>query len=216
MKKTILLLVVVLLCLQYAALSQKTRVAVVGGVTISSMSGQLGGNDNNYEKKPGFTLGLMIDAPVTDHISFFPGLHYVQKGTHQRPPVGTLITKSYISLRYVELNGNFIYHSNGSKGNFFIGAGPSLGFKVPSKKGTQIDDEKTESDVNFGNSIDKDIKGVDYGVNFLLGFRMSKGFMVTGNYNYGIRDLRPVDESGPDEIHNMYFGIQIGWLFNNK
>lgn len=217
MKKILLLLAVSVLCLQLTAISQKTRAALMGGVTLATMSGELGGNENGYEKKVGYTLGVMTETPIhTSRFSFSPGLHYVQKGTLQRPPVGTLITKAYYALRYVELNANFTYRAPGVKGNFFAGAGPSLAFKVPSKKGTMIDKDKTETDVNFGNTIDKDIRGVDYGVNFLLGYRLVAGFFITANYNMGLRDLRPVPESAPSEVKNSYFGIQLGWLFNNK
>ena len=217
MKKTLLLLVVSVFCLQFTALSQKTRAALMGGVTISTMSGELQGLENGYESKVGYTVGIMVDCPIrTSRFSFAPGLHFVQKGTLQRPPVGTLITKAYYALRYVELNANFIYRAPGTKGNFFAGAGPSLAFKLPSKKGTMIDKDKTETDVNFGNTIDKDLRGVDYGINFLLGYRLAGGFFISGNYNMGVQDLRPVPESAPSEVKNSYFGIQIGWLFANK
>ena len=217
MKKTLLLLVVSVLCLQFSSFSQNTRAGIMGGVAFSGMSGELFGSENNYETKRGITVGMMIDAPIgKSRFSFAPGLHYVQKGTLQRPPQGTLITESYIALRYVELNANFIYRAPGTKGNFYAGAGPSLSFKVPSKKGTKIDEDKTETDVNFGTTIDKDLRGMDYGVNFLIGYRLAAGFFVTANYNRGLRDLRPVPESAPEEVMNHYFGIQIGWLFANK
>jgi hypothetical protein len=216
MKKSLLLLAVSLICLQFSSFSQKTRAGFMGGITLSSMTGELFGNENNYETKKGVTLGIMIDAPIAkSRFSFAPGLHYVQKGTLQRPPQGTLITKSYVSLRYVELNANFIYRAPGNKGNFYAGAGPSLSFKVPSKKGTMIDEDKTETDVNFGTTVDKDLRGMDYGLNVLIGYRLAGGFFVTANYNRGLRDLRPVPESAPEEVMNQYFGIQIGWLFAN-
>lgn len=215
MKKLFFLLAVT--CgLYFPGLTQKTRVGVMGGLTFSNMTGELGGNENGHETKVGATLGMMVDAPIgASRFSFAPGLHYVQKGTLQRPPSGTLITKSYYALRYAELNANIIYKTPGT-GTFFIGAGPSLSFKLPSKKGTMIDDAKTEADVNFGNTIDKDIKGVDWGFNTLLGYRLAAGFFVTANYNHSLRDLRPVPASSPSPVRNSYFGLQLGWLFANK
>ena len=189
----------------------------MGGVSLSSLSGELFGNENNYETKVGATLGLMIDAPIgASRFSFAPGVHYVQKGTLQRPPEGTLITSSYISLRFAELNANFIYRAPGNAGNFYAGVGPSLSFKLPSKKGTKIEEDKTETDVLFGNTIDKDLRGMDYGANFVIGYRLAKGFFVHANYNHGLRDLRPVPESAPEKVNSSYFGIQLGWLFANS
>lgn len=216
MKKALLLLAVSVTCLQLTSFSQKTRAGFMGGVSLSSLSGELFGNENNYETKIGATVGLMVDAPIgASRFSFAPGVHYVQKGTLQKPPDGTLITESYISLRFAELNANFIYRAPGTKGNFYVGAGPSLSFKLPSKKGTKIENDKTETDVNFGGTIDKDLKGMDYGANFVIGYRLSKGFFVHLNYNRGLRDLRPVPESAPEKVNSQYFGIQLGWLFAN-
>jgi hypothetical protein len=216
MKKSLLLLVVCIIYLQIAGFSQKTRAGIQAGVVLAKMTGQFNGNDNDYETKTGYTVGVIVDAPINSKFSFAPGLHFVQKGTLQRPPVGTLITKSYIALRYAELNLNFIYKAPGKRGNFFVGAGPSIGFNLPSKKGTQINKDKTETDVAFGVTIDKDLRGVDYGINTLLGYRLNKGLYVSLNLNLGMRDLRPVEASGVSDIKNRYFGIQVGWLLANK
>ncbi len=217
MKKTFLMLAAFILCLQIAAFSQKTRAGITAGVVLASMTGESGGNDNDFEKKVGYTIGFVVDAPIKNtRFSFAPGLHFVQKGTQQEPPLGTLITKSYIATRYAELNANFIVKSGGTKGQFFIGAGPSFCMPLPSKKGTMIEKDKTETDVLFGKTIEKDLVGFDYGVNMLTGYRLSCGFFATINFNMGMRDLRPVEESGPSDIKNRYIGIQFGWLFNNK
>ncbi len=215
MKKTILLLAASVLFLQITAFSQKTRAGISAGITLAELTGETNGERNGHEAKVGYTIGLIVDAPINSKISFAPGLHFVQKGTLQKPPVGTLITKSYIALRYAELNANFIYKA-GTNGNFFIGLGPSIALNMPSKKGTMIEEEKTETDVIFGNTIEKDLAGIDYGVNFLTGYRLNCGFFVSVNYAMGLRDLRPVDASGPEDVHNRYVGIQVGWLLKNK
>ena len=49
MKKTLLLLVVSVLCLQFSSFSQNTRAGIMGGFAFSGMSGELFGNENNYE-----------------------------------------------------------------------------------------------------------------------------------------------------------------------
>ena len=216
MKKTFLVLAVSVLCLINTAFSQKTRAGVSAGPVVATMSGEFQGHENGHEKKLGYTFGMIVDVPLSAKFAFTPGLGYVQKGTLQRPPVGTLIDKSYVALRYAEFNANFIYKAPGQRGNFFIGAGPSFSFKLPSKKGTEIDKEKTETDVSFGNTVDKDFRGTDWGVNFLTGYRLNAGFFVSLNYNMGLKDLRPVITSGPEEVMNSYIGLQFGILLNNS
>lgn len=216
MKKSSLLLAAAILFFHVAANSQKTSAAAVGGVSLARLTGETGGLQNDYETNVGYTVGIMVETPITSRIAFFPGLHYVQKGTLQRPPEGTLITKSFIETRYAEFNANFIYKAPGTKGNFFAGLGPSIVMNLPSKKGTVTEGDKTETDVLWGNTIEKDLAGIDYGINLLAGYRIACGFFIMANYNLGMRDLRPVDESGPRDVQSRYVGIQLGWLLHNK
>ena len=60
---------------------------------------------------------------------------------------------------------------------------------------------------------ENDVKGVDYGVNAVLGWRSKSGFLLSLNYNKGLRNLSP--ETFPQDTRNQYIGIQLGVFLNN-
>ena len=164
----------------------------------------------NHGTKNGFLGGMIIDVPLGDNISFQPQLNYVQKGNLSREDANQRI---YNALRYVELPANFVYNLNAGNTVFYLGAGPSIAFNVPSKKVTKPEEgESTYTDILFGKTPENDFKGMDYGVNFLLGIRFGSTFL-SGFYNMGLRNLNP--KEGADDIKNKCFGIQIGYLFKN-
>ena len=79
---------------------------------------------------------------------------------------------------------------------------------------------KVEADISYGNAVANDLKGVDYGGNFVMGYRMKNGIFACVNFIQGARNLVPEDKlalavSKDDKIKNIAFGIRVGYLFNN-
>ena len=216
MKKTIFILTAIIFCLQVTGWSQKARVGVTGGLSISNMRGEVNGVDQKKNSKTGFTAGMLVDVPLQGHITFQPGLHYVQKGKEEDQQNGSIKQTLTTALRYAELQLNFLYNTNYSgehKENFFVGLGPAVSINVPSKFVTKINGQKTESDITFGNKSEN-FRGFDFGANALAGIRFSNGFFVSFNYTLGLRNLVP-GGSDSDKIRNYCFGIRIGFLVNN-
>ena len=218
MKKVLFLLAAFVFCLQINGFSQKSRVGFYTGYTNANMYGKIGGERVKDDALSGITFGLILDAPISkSHISFTPTLSYAQKGRvtfNENSRASNL--KEWIALRYAELNANFVYNTNGAKGNWFIGGGPSISFDLPSKKVSKTDDLKTETNINFGQEANSDIRGIDYGANLITGFRMKGGFFVSLNYTVGIRNLVPVQDGNDNAIRNHSLGINLGFLINNK
>jgi hypothetical protein len=206
MKKLVLLLAMSLLIAQLPAFSQ-TRVGLAGGVSIAKMEGKISG-----DSRGGAMLTLLLDTDLGRNFSFFPTLGYVQKGVTEPHPQGTLIDKQFVALRYFEFTTNLAYHIGDPNANsFFIGVGPSLAFNLPSKRTSVTDDLKTDSDILFGKTAENDIKGVDYGINVMMGYKTG-GFVIMGNWNKGLRDLSP--EATTVKTNNQYIGIQLGVFLN--
>lgn len=220
MKKILLLATVTICCLQISVSAQKARAGLVGGMTISNFSGNTGGVDLNYNSRNGFTFGMIVDAPIgKSNFSFQPGLHYVQKGVETAETNDRL---DYTALRYIEFQGNFVYNISGDKdgGAFFLGAGPTFSAGLPSK--TVIRNKRTKTNVEtnlaWGNLPASNYRAADWGANFLTGFRLKKGCMLSFNYTLGIRNILP-DSPDPavqnNEVKNGSFGIRLGILVNN-
>ncbi len=218
MKKVLFFLAAFVFCLQINGFSQKSKVGFYTGYTNANMYGKIGGERVKDDPLPGITFGLVLDAPIKkSHISFSPTLSYVQKGRvtfNENTRASNL--KEWIALRYAQLNANFVYNTNGAKGNWFIGGGPSISFDLPSKKVSKTDDLKTETNLNFGQEANSDVRGIDYGANLVTGYRLKGGFFFSFNYTVGIRNLVPVQDGNDNNIRNHFWGINLGFLIDNK
>ena len=215
MKKMFFILIVPVFCLQMTALSQKTRVGVAGGMTIANMNGTVDGVKLNDDSQTGISLGMFVDAPIASHFSVQPGIYYVQKGRSYHEIVASTKQKTTIALRYAEIPVNFLYNTNSTTGNFFVGLGPYFGLHLPSKKVAEVAGKKTSSDLIFGNTGSENFQGIDYGANFLAGYRLTGGLFLSVNYSKGFCNIVP-GSSGDNKIKNHYIGIQLGILVNNK
>lgn len=208
MKKFVFMLAVSIFVSGLVGHSQ-IRVGLAGGVSIAKMEGKFHGDG-----RAGLMASLVLDAPLSNYFSFYPTLSYVQKGVTEEHPAGTLIEKQYVALRYAEVSANFVYHVGGNAGtNFFLGLGPSLDLNLPSKRTSVTTGVKSDNDILFGQTAENDIKGVDYGVNAVLGWRSKSGFLLSLNYNRGLRNLSP--ETFTEDTRNQYIGIQLGIFLNN-
>lgn len=214
MKRNFFSLAILLICLQLSVFSQKSRVGATAGVVIANMSSSEDEVNDNKKSKIGFTAGLIVEAPISNNISFQPGLHYVQKGMRITEG-GSSDDEMGVALRYAELTMNFVFNSNGENGGFFIGAGPTFSAHLPSKTYDKVDGEKTFSDIKFGDTEADDVKGYDFGGNVIAGVRTAGGFILSVNYTRGFYNLVPGNAEGV-KLKNSVISVKLGILVKNK
>lgn len=211
MKKIIFLLGASVFVFQIASFSQ-TRVGIFGGVSIATLQGS---ESEDGSGRGGLMGGLMLEKQIgKTSLAFRPTIAYVQKG--ETLPVPNPATEDhYLALRYAEFDANFLYYISGvNNAGFYIGAGPSISFNLPSKRITVTDGVKSTDIVQFGSEPINDMRGTDFGANFSTGWRTKSGFLINFNYNRGFRNL--VTQGNPGDLKSQYFGVQLGWFLNNK
>jgi len=218
MKKTIFIFFLSVCCLQMSGLAQKARVGFSLSTGLATMRGTVNGVKEDGKYTSGYGVGILVDAPLKNSkISFQPVLQYMQKGKLQTEMIGTYQDQVSYELRYAEVLLNFIYNTNGAAGGFFIGLGPSVSLDLPGRIVTKTEDgTKTPVNLSFGNKATDNFRGMDFGANFVLGYRLKGGFFVSANSTLGMRNLIPNESSAKGEIKNTNFGVNLGWLFNNK
>ena len=221
--KRIFALAAILFSLPVFVSAQTAQVGVSAGITSSDQYGEVGGNKLGGDSRRGYGFGMFVNAPIKKtSISFMPGLYYVQKGNTQ---IKNNNKDEWTALRYAELQANFVYNTNGPKGNnFFIGGGPSFGVNLPSAfvSKTIVRDPiksdywlRSESNVNIGNEANSHFRFADYGVNVLMGYRLKCGWGLSFNYSAGLRNIKPM-ATGDDYINNHVMGLQLSYLVKNK
>lgn len=216
MKKVLFLFITAACLFQINGFAQKAQVGINAGVSTSNIYGRDGGLDTRGEVRAGFTLGLVVDAPICKKgLSFQPGIHYVQKGTFTFKDDAV---READALRYADLVLNLVKHFGAEgKTRFYMGVGPQIGFNLPSRKIRVEDGDKTEvRSITFGNTAASDYRGIDYGVNGLLGIRFKKNVTFAVNYTFGLRNLVPEELiSGDDRLRNGTVGFRLGYFFRN-
>jgi hypothetical protein len=212
MKKALIPIIAGIFLFHFDCLSQKTLVGINGGIGLSNIYGHINGNDTRGDSRAGFTLGMVVDAPIGKTMwSFQPGLHYVQKGDFESK---TPSAKTAIALRYAEFDLNFIHYTKGATKMYF-GLGPYVGLNLPSKEVTITDNSRIETSLTFGKELADRYRGVDFGANGILGVRFKCNMTFAVNYAFGIRNLIPIPEGDNDVLRNGYLGFRLGYLFKN-
>jgi hypothetical protein len=225
MKKMIFIFTAFIFCLNIPALSQKTRVGVTGGIVAANLSRTISGVDQDGEYRIGLVAGMQLEVPLgkKNKFSFQPDFHYIQKGASTTPTT-PIFNKVYTALRYAELSPNFVRNfkcGKEGKGAFYLGGGPYLSFPLQSKNVTHSPGSPSVlTDISFGNAVANDLRGVDYGGNVVMGYRLGNGIFVSANFIQGIRNLVPKDKldlpgGADDKIKNIAFAIRVGYLFKN-
>lgn len=179
------------------------------GVNIPKYSIENGSTKTNT----GFFVTGYLDAPISPNFSIQPGLSLQSKGAKNSvsSSVGTVERKQSIMSLDIPVNAVAKFPT-GDSGNFFIGAGPYVGFGLSGKnKWSGSTDNSTvrgDEDVKFGSGSDKDLKSTDFGVNFLAGYQLSNGFQINAGYGLGLTNLAPTDNGS---IKNRVWSVGIGF-----
>lgn len=206
------------------------------GLNLSNISSAYNGDHASGGIRAGLKVGGVIDFGFTPHFSLQPGLFYSMKGTHETSfqstsnPFTTTTSSSRYDYRisYLEIPVNFQYKFGRPRyGQFFIGAGPyvafALGGKATDESGTTVtgnnggsvsSDRSTTYTLNIGNNATDDVKTVDAGLNFNLGYQFARGLYFRGNAGLGLVNIMPGGDAN-NYMHNWGFGLSVGYLFGH-
>jgi len=174
------------------------------GVNIPKYSFENGSSESNT----GFFVTGYLDAPISPNFSIQPGLSLQNKGGKWTEGENNSIELKQ-SIMSLDIPVNAVAKfPTGASGNFFIGAGPYVGFALSGKNKQNIGGVKTEQDVEFGSGDGDELKRTDFGVNFLAGYQLSNGFQINAGYGLGLTNLSPVSNLS---TKNRVWSIGIGF-----
>lgn len=152
-----------------------------------------------------FYVTGFVDAPIASNLSIQPGLSLQGKGSKSKDEVDEVKG----NIMYLELPVNFVYYVPAGSGNVFLGAGPYAAYALSAKN--KINGVSTN--VKFGNGPDDDgVKRFDAGLNFLLGYKLSNGFLLNGGYGLGLTNIMYDNILGVKQ-KNRVFSVGVGYQF---
>lgn len=198
MKKVLLTLGVALLAV--AGAQAQTGYGVKAGMNFPKLSFSGGNESYNTNTSTNFYLSGYANIPAASNFVIQPGVSLQGKGG--KFETGNIETKT--DLMSIEVPVNAVYYiPTGGSGSVFIGAGPYVGFNISGKN--KVGDVK--SDVKFGSKVDE-MKVVDYGANFQLGYKLANGFLINGAYGLGLGNMSNIDGL---KMKNNVFSVGIGF-----
>ncbi|MGJ1386573.1 porin family protein [Sphingobacterium spiritivorum] len=157
-------------------------------------------NNGSTSTSTNFYLTGYADLPVAPSFSIQPGLSLQGKGGKWGEVNNTDVTTN---LMYLEVPVNAVYYIPAGSGNVFIGAGPYAAYGISGK--TKVGDIK--EDVKWG---DNGYKRFDAGINTMLGYKLSNGFLINGGYSFGLTDM---SGSGNGSAKNRVLSFGVGFQF---
>lgn len=164
---------------------------------------------------PSFYITGYADIKLKGDFSVQPGISLQGKGDKYKFDGDGMDGKASWDVMTIEIPVNFVYYiPTGAAGDLFIGAGPYVAANISGKsklEGTVTGWGPTgEKDMKFTGD-DRDQNLIDAGANFLLGYKLKSGFLISAGYGLGITDLHPEEKN--DHLHNRTIRFGVGYQF---
>lgn len=178
--------------------------------------------NDNQKSNIGFNITGYAEFGIAQNLVLQPAISIQNKGTRYKSDAADAIGELTQNTMWLEIPMNLAYNiTTGDFGIVQISAGPYVGFGVTGKnkiKGSE--DIVSADDINF--KFGKDaypvigISGIDYGLNFGLGYRFTNGISFNGNYGFGLGNLIPKNaRDGASKIKQKHkiIGLSVGFSF---
>ena len=200
-----------------------------GGVNLANVSVTNSGRIDKAKELTSFQVGLVGDIPLgTKLFSFQPGILFTGKGTKTQfgDPASNQYYRATTNPYYIEIPANFVINlPMGSKGGFFVGAGPyvamgiagknkvegkSLGVAFSSEKNIRFsNDDPTTTNYEEGAGFGI-MRRFDYGLNGIVGVE-SKPLVLSVGYGYGLAKLQSgTNSSANDANKHRVLSLTLG------
>lgn len=149
-------------------------------------------------------IGVSFDFPVSQKVSFQPGILLTGKGTEIDWGEGD---QDAIALSYFEMPFNFVLNF---EKEFQLLAGPYVAICMGGKRKYLADDDYDTESMHIGTTEDDEIKPGDIGLNVGAGYKIKK-FQIQAYYSGSITDICPYDE---ESLRNNVVFVSFGYIFD--
>ena len=197
MKKLIIFTVIALFGF-VPANAQDINFGAKAGVNISSINGD---EVESFDSRTGFHVGFVAEIVISETFSFQPELLYSAQGADYSED-GFESFEGSVKLNYlnVPLMAKF-YVGEG----FSLEVGPQIGLLLSAT------DEGESDGFSYDEDIKEYLKGIDFGVNVGVGYKLEGGLNFGARYNLGLSDVNDEYEEG--EYKNGVIQAYVGFFF---
>ncbi len=201
--KKLLLIVCIFSGILSNAQEDTIKFGVKAGINIASLSGNVAVTQDQFNRV-GLQIGVLSEIPITEKFAFQPELLFSSQGAKYDPIENGILVEQTIKLDYLNLPLMAKYYI--FKG-VSIQAGPQIGFLLSANNNVESPGIDTETDIKDETS------GVDFGINFGLGYQLPLGIFVDGRYNLGLSDTNDANDNNAPKATNAVFQFSLGYKF---
>lgn len=194
--KKLFLAVIAVLSLSYTQ-AQEVQFGAKAGVNFANLTGDVEDSD----MRTSFHLGAVAEIKINEKFSVQPELLYSSQGTTSKEKFEGISFESTIKLDYIAVPIMAKYYV--AQG-LSLEAGPQIGFLVAAESEFSAGGESETEDIK------DELKSVDFGLNFGLGYKLDSGINFGARYNLGLSNIADDDDY---ELKNSVFQISVGYLF---
>lgn len=200
MKKSILVLVMMVFGTSIATAQEFVQFGAKGGVNFTNMTSD-GFDDNS--SRTGFHLGLLAEVPVSERFSIQPEVLYSTQGTEADAEfMGSTYSGEY-NLDYIQVPVLAkIYLFRGLS----LEAGPSFNFLVDEEVNVDTPAGEGSTDTDYGSTF-------EFGGAVGLSFNFTDQFFASARYTQGFTDAFDSDNWDDDAVKNNGFQLGVGFMF---
>ena len=193
------------------------KIGIKGGLNFSKYNNSevnTSLNKEGFKTLVGFTVGGFAEFEISDKFVFQPEILFSTQGDKYsyseynfdgRWSREYLIKTSYINVSLIAK----YYVVDGLN----IQLGPQVGFLMSANKEDSYSEDGFPA--NAKRDVKKDMKAIDYGLNFGAGYKFENGLMFDFRYNIGLSDLAiKRDASDNNKTFNRVIQFSIGYSFS--
>jgi len=163
--------------------------------------------------KTGFHAGAYVNIPISDYISFEPGLQYSKKGYSIKGDVQVNAVKLLalnaglqVQSHYIDMPLHLVAHV---AGGLNVYAGPQVSFLTRSTLNAKLG-VLGISLFNRGFGITERFNKVDMGLSGGIGYTFDNGLNFAAGYEYGLSKL---DKNDNYDVYNRVVRVSMGYTF---
>lgn len=176
------------------------RFGAKAGVNFSDITGDM---TDSFTGRTAFHVGVVAEIPLSESFAIQPELIYSSQGSDYEDEFDGFSFDGTVKVDFLNIPVMAKYFV---ADGFTVEAGPQIGILLSAK------DEYDGGD----DDIKDFVKGIDFGVNFGLGYQLDNGLNFAARYNLGLTDLNdsPADSFDSSEYRNSVIQLSVGYFFN--
>jgi len=183
--------------------AQEVEFGIKGGINLATITGD---DFVNFDNRTCFHFGAVVEIGISENFSFQPELLYSCQGSDYGVDDTSFVdTKAALfngTIKVDYLNVPLMAKYYVSEG-LSLEAGPQLGFLISATDEFEGEEE----------DIKDFVKGIDFGVNFGLGYKLDGGLNFGARYNLGLSNANDDEDLSDITFKNGVFQFSLGYFF---